>query len=196
MSNNQKIAYLRVSSVSQNEARQREAMQNKNIDKYFVDKCSGKDTNRPQLQEMLAYVREGDTVYIHEFSRLARNTADLLKIVEYLTDKGVTLISNKENLDTSTSTGKLMLTIIGAIAEFERACIRERQLEGIEIAKREGKFKGGQVKRIDDKQFDKLYQQYQSRQITKVEFARRLSISRPTLDKLLRDKGLSESKGA
>lgn len=190
MNNNQKIAYLRVSSVSQNEARQREAMQDKGIDKYFVDKCSGKDTNRPQLQEMLAYVREGDTVYIHEFSRLARNTADLLKIVEYLNDKGVTLISNKENLDTSTSTGKLMLTIIGAIAEFERACIRERQLEGIEIAKREGKFKGGQVKRIDDDTFNRYYQKYQSREINKVQFAKALKISRPTLDKLLKERGL------
>lgn len=190
MNNNQKIAYLRVSSVSQNEARQREAMQDKGIDKFFVDKCSGKDTNRPQLQEMLSYVREGDTVYIHEFSRLARNTADLLKIVEYLNDKGVTLISNKENLDTSTSTGKLMLTIIGAIAEFERECIRERQLEGIAIAKRDGKYKGGQVKKIDDKTFNKFYQQYQSRQINKVQFAKALGISRPTLDKLLRDKGL------
>lgn len=188
MSNNQKIAYLRVSSVSQNEARQREAMQDKGIDKFFVDKCSGKDTNRPQLQEMLSYVREGDTVYIHEFSRLARNTADLLKIVEYLNDKGVTLISNKENLDTSTSTGKLMLTIIGAIAEFERECIRERQLEGIAIAKRDGKYKGGQVKKIDDKTFNKFYQQYQSREINKVQFAKALGISRPTLDKLLKDK--------
>ena len=188
MSNNQKIAYLRVSSVSQNEARQREAMQGKGIDKFFVDKCSGKDTNRPQVQEMLSYVREGDTVYIHEFSRLARNTADLLKIVEYLNDKGVTLISNKENLDTSTSTGKLMLTIIGAIAEFERECIRERQLEGIAIAKRDGKYKGGQVKKIDDKTFNKFYQQYQSREINKVQFAKALGISRPTLDKLLKDK--------
>lgn len=190
MNNNQKIAYLRVSSVSQNEARQREAMQDKGIDKYFVDKCSGKDTNRPQLQEMLAYVREGDTVYIHEFSRLARNTADLLKIVEYLNDKGVTLISNKENLDTSTSTGKLMLTIIGAIAEFERECIRERQLEGIAIAKREGKFKGGQVKKIDDKTFNKFYQQYQTREINKVQFAKALKISRPTLDKILKERGV------
>lgn len=194
MSNNQKIAYLRVSSVSQNEARQREAMQDKGVNKYFVDKCSGKDTNRPQLQEMLDYVREGDIVYIHEFSRLARNTADLLKIVEYLTNKGVTLISNKENLDTSTSTGKLMLTIIGAIAEFERACIRERQLEGIAIAKRKGKFKGGQVKRIDDKTFNKYYQQYQSRQINKVQFAKALNISRPTLDKILKERATKESE--
>lgn len=194
MSNNQKIAYLRVSSVSQNEARQREAMQDKGVNKYFVDKCSGKDTNRPQLQEMLDYVREGDIVYIHEFSRLARNTADLLKIVEYLTNKGVTLISNKENLDTSTSTGKLMLTIIGAIAEFERACIRERQLEGIAIAKRKGKFKGGQVKRIDEKVFNKYYQQYKSREITKVQFAKALNISRPTLDKILKERATKESE--
>ena len=110
-----KVAYIRVSTVEQNEARQLEAMQGKGIEKYFTEKVSGKNTDRPQLQKMLDYVREGDTVYIHDFSRLARSTKDLLEIVELLNNKGVTLISNKENIDTSTPTGKLMLTMIGAI---------------------------------------------------------------------------------
>lgn len=185
-----KVAYIRVSTVEQNEARQIEAMQNKGIEKYFTEKVSGKDTNRPQLKAMLEFVREGDTVYIHDFSRLARSTKDLLDIVEQLHNKGVHLVSNKENIDTSTPTGKLMLTMIGAIAEFERANLLERQREGIEIAKREGKFKGGQVKAIDESKFNKEFARYQKREITKKELAEVLNISRPTLDKILKDKGL------
>lgn len=185
-----KVAYIRVSTVEQNEARQLEAMQGKGIEKYFTEKVSGKNTDRPQLQKMLDYVREGDTVYIHDFSRLARSTKDLLEIVELLNNKGVTLISNKENIDTSTPTGKLMLTMIGAIAEFERANLLERQKEGIEIAKRQGKYKGGQVKAIDDTIFNKFYEKYKSREITKTELAEALNISRPTLNRLLKDKGL------
>ncbi len=184
------IAYVRVSTVEQNEARQLEALQKYNIDKWFTEKVSGKDTNRPKLQDMMDYVREGDTIYVHDFSRLARSTKDLLEIVETLQKKNVRLVSNKENLDSSTPTGKLMLTMIGAIAEFERQNLLERQREGIAIAKREGKYKGGQVKRIDDKAFADAYEQYQIRKINKKQMAERLNISRPTLDKLLKDKGL------
>ncbi len=183
------IAYIRVSTIEQNEQRQIEAMQDKKIDKYFIEKVSGKNTERPQLKAMLEYVRENDTVYIHDFSRLARNTKDLLNIVEILENKRVNLISNKENLDTSTPTGKLLLTMIGAIAEFERTNLLERQREGIEIAKREKKFKGGQKKTVDNELFNKYLEKYQTRQINKVEFAAALEISRPTLDKLLKEKG-------
>lgn len=183
-----KVAYVRVSTVEQNEARQIEALKVHGIEKWFTEKVSGKDTNRPQLQAMLEFVRDGDTVYIHDFSRLARSTKDLLEIVETLNNKGVHLVSNKENIDTSTPTGKLMLTMIGAIAEFERQNMLERQREGIAIAKAEGKYKGGQVKRIDDKRFEDLYQKYQCRQITKVQLAKELNISRPTLDKLIKDR--------
>ena len=97
--------------------------------KYYIEKVSAKDANRPKLQEMLDYVREGDIIYIHDFSILARSTKDLLDIVELLNKKGVILKSNKENLDTSTPTGKLMLTMIGAINEFERQNLLERQKE-------------------------------------------------------------------
>jgi DNA invertase Pin-like site-specific DNA recombinase len=184
------VQYIRVSTVEQNEARQLEALKKYNPEKTFMEKISAKDTNRPQLQAMLEFVREGDTVVIHEFSRLARSTKDLLGIVETLNTKGVQLISNKENLDTSTPTGKLMLTMIGAIAEFERQQILERQKEGIAIAKKEGKFKGRQVKELDEETFNKYYSQYKLRKINKVEFAKALNISRPTLDKLLKDKNL------
>ena len=121
------IAYVRVSTAEQNEARQIEALKKHGIDKWFTEKVSGKNMNRPQLEAMLDYVREGDTVYIHDFSRLARSTKDLLAIVEQLQDKNVHLVSNKENLDTSTPTGKLMLTMIAAINEFERENLLERQ---------------------------------------------------------------------
>lgn len=182
-----KVAYVRVSTVEQNEARQLEALEKHGIDKWFTEKVSGKDMNRPELQTLLDFVREGDTVYIHDFSRLARSTQDLLNIVNQLEAKKVHLVSNKENLDTSTPTGKLMLTMIGAINEFERANMLDRQREGIEIAKREGKYKGRKPIEIEDEKFKKNYDKYMSRKITKVEFAKILKVSRPTLDKMLKE---------
>ncbi len=186
-----RVAYVRVSTVEQNESRQIEALEKHDIEKWFKEKVSAKDTNRPQLQAMLDFVRDGDTIYIHDFSRLARSTKDLLDIVEKLNAKGVHLVSNKENIDSSTPSGKLMLTMIGAIAEFERQNLLERQAEGIAIAKREGKFKGGQVKKIDEQVFSKHYADYKLRKINKTQLAKALEISRPTLDKLLKDKGLA-----
>ena len=189
----EKIAYVRVSTVEQNEARQVEALKKYNIDKWYMEKVSAKDTNRPKLKEMLEYIRKKDIVYVHDFSRLARSTKDLLEIVEYITEKKkATLISNKENLDTSTSTGKLMLTMIGAINEFERQNLLERQKEGIAIAKKEGKYKGRAVKEINENDFNKAYADYSNRKINKTQLAKQLNISRPTLDKLLKDKGLAE----
>lgn len=140
--NHMNIAYLRTSSVTQNLARQEEEMKNHNIDKYFIEQASAKDTNRPQLQAMLDFCREGDCIYIKDFSRLARSTRDLLSVLEVLKSKKVTLISLKENFDTSDATGQLMITMIGAINEFYRNIQREHQLEGIAIAKARGKYKG------------------------------------------------------
>lgn len=179
------IAYVRVSTVEQNEERQIQALEKHNIDKWFTEKISGKDTNRPQLQAMLEFAREDDVIYIHDLSRLARSTEDLLHITKQLQDKGVHLISNKENIDTSTPTGKLMLTMIGAIAEFERDNMLERQREGIAIAKAQGKYKGRVAIDIDN--FDSWYQKYKNREYTKSQLAKELNISRPTLDKLIKD---------
>ena len=137
-----RIAYVRVSTVEQNEERQLEGLKKYDIDKWFTEKVSGKNTDRPQLKIMIDYAREGDTIYVWDFSRLSRSVTDLLNIVETLQDKKIHLVSIKENLDTSTPTGKLMLTMIGAINEFERASLLERQKEGIAIAKKEGKYKG------------------------------------------------------
>lgn len=179
------IAYIRVSSVEQNEQRQIEAMQKYSIEKWFTEKVSAKDTNRPKLQEMLEFCREGDTIHIHDFSRLARSTKDLLDIVEYLNNKGVVLVSNKESIDSSTPSGKLMLTMIGAINEFERMNLLERQKEGITIAKREGKYKGGKCKEIPN--FAEYYEMYTLRQISKSDLAKKLNISRPTLDRIINE---------
>ena len=178
-----RLAYIRVSTVEQNEQRQIEAMQKYNIEKWFTEKISAKDTNRPKLKELLDFAREGDTVHIHDFSRLARSTVDLLDIVEQLNSKGVHLVSNKENIDTSTPTGKLMLTMIGAINEFERVNLLERQREGIAIAKRQGKYKGGKRKQIPN--FAEHYSRYKTREISKSALAKELKISRPTLDRII-----------
>lgn len=177
------VSYIRVSTIEQNEARQLEAMKKYNIEKFFQEKISAKDKNRPKLKEMLDFVREGDTVVVHDFSRLARSTKDLLEIVEFLENKKVTLISTKENIDTSTPTGKLMLTMIGAINEFERTNMLERQREGIEIAKKEGKFKGRKALKVDN--FELYYNKYKTREINKTQLAKELNISRPTLNKLI-----------
>lgn len=179
------IAYIRVSSIDQNEQRQIDAMQRYNIEKWFIEKVSGKDTNRSKLKEMLEFAREGDTIHIHDFSRLARSTKDLLDIVEFLNSKGVILVSNKENIDTGTPTGKLMLTMIGAINEFERTNLLERQREGIAIAKREKKYKGRKALTIPN--FEEHYKRYLKREINKSELAKELKISRPTLDKLIKE---------
>lgn len=179
------IAYVRVSSLDQNEARQIENLKKYCIDKWFIEKVSGKDMNRPELQQMLDFARDGDTIYIHDFSRIARSTKDLLEIIDVITSKGIHLVSTKESIDTSTSTGKLMLTMIGAINEFERQNLLERQREGIAIAKKEGKYKGRKKTNIAD--FGKYYELYISRKTSKAALAKELKISRPTLDKLIHE---------
>lgn len=179
------VAYVRVSTVEQNEARQREALKEQDIDRWFIEKASGKDTKRPELQAMLDYIREDDTVYVEEFSRLGRSTADLLSIVQRIEDTGAKFISIKENFDTKTPAGKLQMTMMAAIAEFERAMILERQREGIAIAKREGKYKGR--KAISVPNIGDYYDRYMSRQETKTSISAELGISRTTLDKLFKE---------
>ena len=185
MGRGKNIAYIRVSTVEQNEARQKEALQPYNIDKWFIEKASGKDTKRPKLQELLEYIREDDTVYVEEFSRLGRSTADLLSIVQQIEDLGTKFVSLKENFDTKTPAGRLQMTMMAAIAEFERAMILERQREGIEIAKRAGKYKGR--KKINIPDIEAYYKRYMTRQATKTMIANELGISRTTLDKLFKE---------
>ena len=177
MGKGKNIAYVRVSTVEQNEARQREALKAFNIDKWFVEKASGKDAKRPILQEMLEYIREDDTVYGEEFSRLGRSTADLLATVQRIEDSGAKFVSLKENFDTKTPAGKLQMTMMAAIAEFERAMILERQ--------REGKYKGRKAVFVPN--IGEYYQKYMTRQGTKTSIATELGISRTTLDKLFKE---------
>lgn len=187
-----KVGYVRVSTVEQNEARQLEALDKFGIEKWYKEKVSGKDTKREQLQLMLDFVREGDEVYVMDFSRLSRSVQDLLGIVDLLNNKKVRLVSIKENLDSSTATGKLMLTVIGAIAEFERQNLLERQREGIAIAKREGKYKGRKPRELE--QFDEVYREWVAGKITAVAAAKVLGISRGTFYLKVKERGGDNGK--
>lgn len=159
------FAYIRVSTEEQNYESQMEAMKDLEFSKVFTEKRSAKDTNRPELQNMLDYVREGDTVYVKDFSRLARSTKDLLNIIDILETKKVKLVSIKEKLDTSTPAGKLMVTMLGAIYEFERANLLERQKDGIAVAKKEGKYKGRKKIQKPDN-WQEVYSDWACRKIT------------------------------
>ena len=180
------IAYVRVSTVEQNEARQVEALEKYHIEKWFKEKVSGKNTERKELKNMLDFAREGDTIYVLDFSRLARSVKDLLDITEKLKAKNINLISLKENLDSSTPTGKLLLTMIGAIDEFERANLLERQREGIAIAKKKGLYTGRQPSKIDKDLFEDAYNQYITRKINKNQFTKMIGVTWPTADKLIK----------
>ena len=137
-----KIGYVRVSTQEQNTIRQELLMESLGVDEVYIDRMSGKSTDRPELKKLMEYVRRGDTVIVESISRFARNTRDLLELVERLTAKGVEFVSKKEAIDTTTPSGKFMLTIFGAVAELEREYILQRQQEGIAIAKAQGVYKG------------------------------------------------------
>ena len=181
-----KLGYVRVSTVEQNEERQLETMKKFEVEKVFSEKVSAKDTRRPKLQEMMEFARDGDTIYIHDFSRLARNTQDLLNIVEALNVKGVHLVSSKENIDTSTNFGKLMITFLAAIYEFERANLLERQRDGIAVAKKLGKYKGRKkVPKPDN--FKEVYKKWLNREIKSNAAIRELNISEYAFYKFVRE---------
>ncbi len=173
-----KIGYIRVSTAEQNTIRQEILMTELGVDEIYIDKISGKNTNRPQLKAMLEYVRRGDTVIVSEISRFARNTKDLLELVEMLTEKGVEFVSKKEAIDTTTPTGKFMLTIFGAVAELEREYILQRQREGIAAAKNMGKYTGRRAKEYAD--FDKVIARWRKGEITAVKAMKDLGMSRTT----------------
>ena len=173
-----KIGYIRVSTQEQNTVRQEALMESLSVDEVYIDRMSGKDAGRPELRRMLEYVRKGDTVIVESISRFARNTRDLLELVEKLTTKGVEFVSQKEAIDTTTPTGKFMLTVFGAVAELEREYILQRQREGIEIAKQQGKYTGRQP--IVHPDFDKVTAQWRSGELTAVQAMKRLGMSKAT----------------
>ena len=180
------VAYVRVSTAEQNPERQKKALESYGIDKWFSEKISGKNTDRPKLKEMLEFVREGDTVYVMDWSRLSRSTVDLLRIIEGLAYKKVKLVSIKENFDTGTPTGRLMLNLIASINEFERQNLLERQREGIEIAKSQGKYKGRKPSRYNEEQLKVIIAGIVNKTITVTEASRRLGVTRATVYNILK----------
>ena len=161
-----KIGYVRVSTEEQNEARQVKMMQELEVDKIFIDKQTGKNTERPAFKEMMDFIRIGDVVIVESYSRLAKNTKDLLNIVDELDSKGVRFISLKENVDTTTPQGKLIFSIFASLAEFERAQLLQRQAEGIAIAKADGKYKGRKPIEIDNDKFSAVVERWKKGEIT------------------------------
>ena len=178
-----KIYYARVSTQEQNEARQLAAAKEQGCEKVFLDKASGKNAKREALEKMLAFVREGDVVVVSEISRLARNTADLLDIVQKLNEKGVDFVSLKEAVDTTTATGKFMLTVFGAMAELERAYILQRQAEGIAEAKQAGVYKGRKPMDIDEKLFSQMCQEWRNGERTAVSIQKHFGMTATTFYK-------------
>ena len=161
-----RVGYVRCSTAEQNEARQLKMMENQDVEKVFLDKASGKNTDRPEFKAMMAFVRSGDTVIVGSISRIARNTRDLLTVISSLTEKGVEFVSLKENIDTTTPQGRFMLTVFAALSELERESILERQREGIEIAKAEGRYKGRKPVAINETKFRAVCARWRAGEIT------------------------------
>lgn len=181
-----RIGYIRVSTVGQNTARQEEQL--RDLDKVFIEKQSGKDVkNRPALQSLLAYVREGDTVVVESISRFARNTRDLLNLIEELRQKDVRFVSLKENIDTTTPQGQFMLTIFASMAQLERAYILQNQREGIELAKAQGKYKGRKPIAVDADSLRRECARWRAGEITAREAMRRLGLKPNTFYRRVRE---------
>ena len=178
------VGYIRVSTAEQNTVRQEVLMESLGVEILFIDKASGKNAERSELIRMMEFVRQGDIIVVESISRFARNTRDLLELVERLTAKGVEFVSRKEAIDTTTPSGKFMLTIFGAVAELEREYILQRQKEGIAIAKANGVYRGRKPSVCPD--FDRVVTLWQTGEITAVEAARRLQISPSTFYRKLK----------
>ncbi len=164
--------------MEQNIARQEHIMKELGVDKVFIDKMSGKNTERPELKKMINFVRSDDVVVVESISRFARNTRDLLELMDQLVAKGVQFVSMKENIDTSTPSGRFTLILFGAIAQLERDYILQRQKEGIAIAKAQGKYKGR--KKIVNDKFPEIYEKWQNKEISGVQAMKILKISKTT----------------
>lgn len=180
----QRIGYVRVSTFDQNADRQ---LEGQSLDRIFTDKASGKDVNRPQLDAMLTFARDGDTILVHSMDRLARNLDDLRRLVQSLTRKGIRITFVKESLTFSgedSPMANLMLSVMGAFAEFERALIRERQREGIAIARQRGAYRG-RKRSLSDAQVAELHRRVAAGE-PKASIARDMGISRETLYQYLR----------
>lgn len=180
-----KVGYVRVSTAEQNTARQEILMKQLGVEKIYIDKISGKSADRPQLREMLYFVRNGDTVMVEAISRFARNTKDLLELIDILQKKGVEFVSQKEKIDTSTPTGRFMLTVFAAVAELERGYLLDRQKEGIAVAKSQGKYKGRKPIIVDEQLWAELFILWKKGEISATDFMRRMGISKSTFYRMI-----------
>lgn len=185
-----RVGYVRCSTIEQNEARQLHMMEEQKAEKLFIDKASGKNTDRKAFKEMMAFVRAGDMVIVESISRIARNTRDLLSIVSELTEKQVEFVSLKENIDTTTPQGRFMLTVFGALAELERENILERQREGIAIAKDAGKYKGRKPLEVDEAQFRAVCQRWRGGEITATAAMQEVGLKPNTFYRRVKEMGL------
>ena len=185
-----KIGYIRCSTVEQNEARQMKMMEEQGIEKLFIDKASGKNTDRKGFREMMELVRAGDMVVVESISRIARNTRDLLSIISDLTQKEVEFVSLKENIDTTTPQGRFMLTVFGALAELERENILERQREGIEIAKLQGKYRGRKPLEVDEKKFRSVCRKWRAKEMTATAAMKEMGLKPNTFYRRVKEMGL------
>ena len=187
-----KLLYCRVSTAEQCELRQTELAKQLGIEeKYiFLDKQSGKNTERKELNRLLEFCREGDIVYTESISRIARNTKDLLQIVEQLREKQVEFVSLKESIDTSTPQGKFMLTVFGAMAELERECILQRQREGISIARQYNKYQGKPQMKIDKEKFIKVCAEWRKGNKTATQCMKELDLKPNTFYRRVKEWGI------
>lgn len=185
-----RVGYVRCSTIEQNEARQLKMMEEQKAEKLFVDKASGKNTDREQFKAMMAFVRSGDVVIVESISRIARNTRDLLSIISDLTEKGVEFVSLKESIDTATPQGRFMLTVFGALAELERENILERQREGIEIAKSEGKYKGRKPVEVNEDKFKTLCAKWRAGEMTATAAMQEVGLKPNTFYRRVKELGL------
>ena len=185
-----RVGYVRCSTIEQNEARQLKMMEEQKAEKLFIDKASGKNTDRDAFKKMMAFVRAGDIVVVESISRIARNTRDLLSIVSDLTARQVEFVSLKESIDTTTPQGRFMLTVFGALAELERENILERQREGIEIAKSAGKYKGRKPLDVDETRFKGTCARWRAGEITATAAMREVGLKPNTFYRRVKEMGL------
>lgn len=192
--NRVKVGYLRVSTEQQHIERQQILLNEVGVEKVYLDKMSGKNLDRPQLKEMLSFVRSGDTVIVESISRFARSTRDFLKLIDILNQKQVGFVSLKEKLDTDSPYGRFAMVIFSALAQLERETLLERQREGIAVARAKGKFKGRKRIEINDYKFSQIYDQWQEGKITAVQAMNLLSLKKSTFYRRVNDYKTNERK--
>lgn len=176
-----RIGYIRVSTTHQNTDRQEDSLEQMNVEKLFIEKASGKDRKRPQLKAMMEFVQAGDTVVVHELSRMARSVVDLYDIAKELNEKGVSLESLKEDIDLTSATGKLTFGIMAVMAQFERDLLLERQKEGIAAAKARGKRWGREnIYGTDERLVHEVFSKYYAKKISYVDATEKLGMKKGT----------------